>query len=195
MQHRSKQDLSLVTLCACQPFQCLTTALLSLHHIYPRRALRAEEWRSAQMLSLLAEPNKIMNAAQVDTMPCEYLSLDIMERWIVCESCSNSLILYLIYFVSFGLTSFVCICLQLVFYWCTSSCSCQSVLTSGSTPCEAAMWWHCVVMRWSTFTPSPWPCLRQSRATASASLRLRSGTSRSCKLRKYRAPWALMRHG
>ena len=53
--------------------------------VYPRRALRAEDWRAAQMLSLLSDPAKIMNAAQIDTMPCEYLSLDIMERWIICK--------------------------------------------------------------------------------------------------------------
>ena len=48
--------------------KCLTHALLSLHQVYPRRALRAEDWRAAQMLSLLSEPGKIMNAAQIDTV-------------------------------------------------------------------------------------------------------------------------------
>ena len=44
------------------------SAVLSLHFVYPRRSLRADDWRSAQMLSLLAEPNKIMNVAQIDTV-------------------------------------------------------------------------------------------------------------------------------
>lgn len=62
--------------------KCLMRALMSLQQIYPRRALTAEEWRSAQMLSLLADSAKIMSPAQIDTMQCEYLSLDQMERWI-----------------------------------------------------------------------------------------------------------------
>ena len=47
--------------------------------MYPRRALRAEDWRAAQMLSLLSDPAKIMNAAQIDTMAADvyrYLSFD-----------------------------------------------------------------------------------------------------------------------
>ena len=48
--------------------QCLTQALLSLAQVYPRRALKAEDWRSAQMLSLLADSTKIMNVAQIDTV-------------------------------------------------------------------------------------------------------------------------------
>ena len=49
-------------------FQCLTQALLSLQQVYPRRALRAEDWRAAQMLSLLSDSSKIMNVAQIDTV-------------------------------------------------------------------------------------------------------------------------------
>lgn len=63
--------------------KCLSQALLTLREIYPRRSLNAEDWRKAQMLSLLSDSSKIMNVAQIDTMACEYLSLDIMERWIV----------------------------------------------------------------------------------------------------------------
>ena len=43
-------------------------AVVSLQQVYPRRALKAEEWRSAQMLSLLADSTKIMNVAQIDTV-------------------------------------------------------------------------------------------------------------------------------
>jgi len=43
-------------------------ALMSLQQIYPRRALTAEEWRSAQMLSLLADSTRIMSPAQIDTV-------------------------------------------------------------------------------------------------------------------------------
>ncbi len=61
----------------------LTTALLSLAPIYPRRNLSAEQWRSAQMLSLVSNPGQLLNPAHTDTIPCEYLSLERMECWIV----------------------------------------------------------------------------------------------------------------
>lgn len=35
------------------------------------------------MLSLVSNPSQLLNPAHTDTMPCEYLSLDTMERWIV----------------------------------------------------------------------------------------------------------------
>jgi len=41
--------------------------------------------RSAQMLSLTSNQNQMLNPAQTDTMPCEYLSLDSFERWIICN--------------------------------------------------------------------------------------------------------------
>ena len=61
----------------------LTHALLSLSNVYPRRNLSAEQWRAAQMLSLVSNPSQLLNPAHTDTMPCEYLSLDTLERWIV----------------------------------------------------------------------------------------------------------------
>lgn len=61
----------------------LTTALFSLGSIYPRRNLSADQWRSAQMLSLVSNPNQLLNPAHTDTIPCEYLSLEMMERWIL----------------------------------------------------------------------------------------------------------------
>ncbi|KAG7154973.1 Membrane-associated protein Hem-like [Homarus americanus] len=61
----------------------LSVALSSLWILYPRRNLRAEQWRAAQMLSLVSTPSQLLNPAQTDVMPCEYLSLDAMERWII----------------------------------------------------------------------------------------------------------------
>ena len=61
----------------------LTMALLSLAPIYPRRNLSAEQWHSAQMLSLVSNPGQLLNPAHTDTIPCEYLSLERMECWIV----------------------------------------------------------------------------------------------------------------
>lgn len=73
----------------------VTEALLSLHLVYPRRNLSAEQWRSAQMLSLLASPALMLNPACCETMACEYLSMDVMERWILmgfllCHSSLNT---------------------------------------------------------------------------------------------------------
>uniref|UniRef100_UPI0037E846CE nck-associated protein 1-like n=1 Tax=Semicossyphus pulcher TaxID=241346 RepID=UPI0037E846CE len=60
----------------------VTAALLSLKMVYPRRNLPAEQWRSAQLLSLLSAPAAMMDPACCDTMACEYLSMEVMERWI-----------------------------------------------------------------------------------------------------------------
>ncbi|XP_050734485.1 membrane-associated protein Hem-like isoform X2 [Eriocheir sinensis] len=61
----------------------LSVALSSLWVLYGRRNLRAEQWRAAQMLSLVSNSNQLLNPAQTDVLPCEYLSLDAMERWII----------------------------------------------------------------------------------------------------------------
>lgn len=61
----------------------LTRALMSLAAIYPRRNLSADQWRSAQMLSLVSNPNQLLNPAHTETIPCEYLSLETLERWII----------------------------------------------------------------------------------------------------------------
>ncbi|XP_055996356.1 nck-associated protein 1-like isoform X6 [Ostrea edulis] len=58
-------------------------AIMSLHKIYPKRNLPADQMRATGMLSLLAEPLKIMNVPNTDMVQCEYLSLDSMERWII----------------------------------------------------------------------------------------------------------------
>lgn len=63
--------------------RALTRALMSLAAIYPRRNLSADQWRSAQMLSLVANPNQLLNPASTETIPCEYLSLEVIERWII----------------------------------------------------------------------------------------------------------------
>ncbi|XP_070532704.1 nck-associated protein 1-like [Ptychodera flava] len=59
------------------------SALTSLQLVYPRRNLTADKWRAHNMLSLVTTPAHMLNPAQCDTMPCEYLSLDVMERWLV----------------------------------------------------------------------------------------------------------------
>ncbi|KAK1900779.1 Nck-associated protein 1-like [Dissostichus eleginoides] len=73
----------------------VTAALLSLRMVYPRRNLPAEQWRSAQLLSLLSAPATMLDPACCDTMACEYLSMEVMERWIIigfllCHSSLNT---------------------------------------------------------------------------------------------------------
>uniref|UniRef100_UPI00358E413E nck-associated protein 1-like isoform X2 n=1 Tax=Myxine glutinosa TaxID=7769 RepID=UPI00358E413E len=75
--------------------KAVTDALLSLQAVYPRRNLSAEQWRAAQLLSLISTPGNMINPTQSDTMPCEYLSLDVMEKWIIfgfllCHGSLNS---------------------------------------------------------------------------------------------------------
>ncbi|KAF0311325.1 Membrane-associated protein Hem [Amphibalanus amphitrite] len=71
----------------------LYSALHSLKDVFPRRNLSADQWRSGKMLSLTASPAQMLNPAQTDTMPCEYLSLETMERWILfsCLLCHQYL--------------------------------------------------------------------------------------------------------
>ncbi|XP_040890168.1 nck-associated protein 1-like [Toxotes jaculatrix] len=73
----------------------VTAALLSLKMLYPRRILPGEQWRSAQLLSLLSTPAAMMDPTFSDTMACEYLSVEVMERWIIigfllCHSSLNT---------------------------------------------------------------------------------------------------------
>ncbi|XP_071795826.1 nck-associated protein 1-like isoform X3 [Asterias amurensis] len=63
--------------------RCVASALFSLLHLYPRRNMTAGEMRSQEMLSLVSKPALLLNPAQSETMRCEYLSLDTMERWII----------------------------------------------------------------------------------------------------------------
>ncbi|XP_060677133.1 nck-associated protein 1-like [Hemiscyllium ocellatum] len=64
-------------------WRLLADALLSLQVLFPRRNLPAEQWRSAHMLSVTSVPATMLTPAVCDTMRCEYLSLEVMERWII----------------------------------------------------------------------------------------------------------------
>ncbi|KAK2861910.1 hypothetical protein Q5P01_001443 [Channa striata] len=73
----------------------VTAAVLSLKMVYPRRNLPAEKWRGAQLLSLLSTPAAMLDPACSDTVACEYLSMEVMERWIIigfllCHSSLNN---------------------------------------------------------------------------------------------------------
>ncbi|KAG8518303.1 Nck-associated protein 1-like, partial [Galemys pyrenaicus] len=79
----------------CFSPQAVSGALLSLYFLFVRRNQGAEQWRSAQLLSLISSPATMINPANSDTMACEYLSVEVMERWIIigfllCHGCLNS---------------------------------------------------------------------------------------------------------
>lgn len=61
----------------------LYNALASLNNVYARRNLTAKDWREAQMLSITAAPLQILQASQTETIACEYVSLERMERWVI----------------------------------------------------------------------------------------------------------------
>ncbi|XP_067880679.1 nck-associated protein 1-like [Heterodontus francisci] len=74
-------------------WKLITDALLSMQILFPRRNLKAEQWRSAHLLSVISVPNNMLTPAVSETMQCEYLSLEVMERWIILGFllCHNSL--------------------------------------------------------------------------------------------------------
>ncbi|XP_017695469.1 PREDICTED: nck-associated protein 1-like, partial [Lepidothrix coronata] len=63
--------------------KAVSSALLSLRCLFMRRNLDAEQWRKEQLLSLLGTAGDMLSPATSDSMACEYLSLEVMERWIV----------------------------------------------------------------------------------------------------------------
>ncbi|OQV13186.1 Membrane-associated protein Hem [Hypsibius exemplaris] len=71
----------------CEDFvphnRILSSALLSLQKVYSRRNLPADQWRSHQLLSLTSKPADLSVPAYSDTTACEYLGLEVMERWII----------------------------------------------------------------------------------------------------------------
>ncbi|CAP24240.1 Protein CBR-GEX-3 [Caenorhabditis briggsae] len=70
------------------------SALSSVGPSYLRRNKTAEYWRTSNIFSLTAAPGQILYAAQTETMACEYLSIDIIDRWIIfCATiCHSSLL-------------------------------------------------------------------------------------------------------
>ncbi|XP_032992836.1 nck-associated protein 1-like isoform X2 [Lacerta agilis] len=75
--------------------KAVSNALLSLHFLFARRNHSADQWRSDQLFSLINNPANMLAPASSDTMACEYLSLEVLERWIVigfllCHSCLGS---------------------------------------------------------------------------------------------------------
>ncbi|KAL7078798.1 hypothetical protein ACQ4LE_002746 [Meloidogyne hapla] len=64
-------------------YRVLSSALESLKETYFRRNISAEQQRDSAMISLTANPRHMLYAAQTNTIACEYMSLDTMDRWII----------------------------------------------------------------------------------------------------------------
>uniref|UniRef100_A0A8C5JJN3 NCK associated protein 1 like n=1 Tax=Junco hyemalis TaxID=40217 RepID=A0A8C5JJN3_JUNHY len=67
--------------------KAVSSALLSLRAPFLRRCRDAELWRQEQLLSLLGPAGDMLSPVTSDSMACEYLSLEVMERWIIRECC------------------------------------------------------------------------------------------------------------
>ncbi|TRZ11597.1 hypothetical protein HGM15179_015504 [Zosterops borbonicus] len=63
--------------------KAMGSALLSLRAPFERRCRDAELWRQEQLLSLLGPAGDMLGPATSDRVACEYLSLEVMERWII----------------------------------------------------------------------------------------------------------------
>ncbi|XP_030439026.1 nck-associated protein 1-like [Gopherus evgoodei] len=75
--------------------KAVTRALLSLHFLFVRRNQSAEQWRSDQLLSLISNSATMLSPASLNVTACEYLSLEVIERWILigfllCHGCLSS---------------------------------------------------------------------------------------------------------
>uniref|UniRef100_A0A4W6BZ12 Nck-associated protein 1 n=1 Tax=Lates calcarifer TaxID=8187 RepID=A0A4W6BZ12_LATCA len=74
----------------------LSDALISLQMVYPRRNLSADQWRNAQLLSLISAPSTMLNPAQSDTvsMTTALKRLKIIHElfigFILCHAVLNS---------------------------------------------------------------------------------------------------------
>nr|CAD2205051.1 unnamed protein product [Meloidogyne enterolobii] len=64
-------------------YRVISSALESLKETYFRRNISAEQQRDSAMISLTANPRHMLYAAQTNTIACEYMSLDTMDRWII----------------------------------------------------------------------------------------------------------------
>lgn len=71
----------------CEEFvphsRLLLSAISTLMPIYLARNVSADKWRSELKLSLVGNPAALLKPVLADRMSCEFLSLDMMERWVV----------------------------------------------------------------------------------------------------------------
>lgn len=73
--------VSNILLSLSPPLQSLSDALISLQMVYPRRNLSADQWRNAQLLSLISAPSTMLNPAQSDTVSMTDCTEDGWNDW------------------------------------------------------------------------------------------------------------------
>lgn len=61
----------------------ILSAMMSLLAVYPVRNVTADQWRTDLKLSLVANPSQILKPMLADRMSCEFMSLDVMDRWVI----------------------------------------------------------------------------------------------------------------
>ncbi len=65
--------------------QVVLQALMSLPKIYLNRNLPADQLRKQNVLSLSQAPQLMLQPTLSGNLPCEFLSLETIHRWILCE--------------------------------------------------------------------------------------------------------------
>lgn len=81
----------------CEEFtphaQRIGIALSSLNVLYRRRNLGGEQMRQAQLLSLTNMPQQMLSPALSEEVPCEYVPLEELSRWILiaCTLCPSQI--------------------------------------------------------------------------------------------------------
>ena len=65
--------------------QVIVQAVMSLPKVYISRNLPADQLRKQNVLSLSQTPQLMLQPTLSGQLPCEFLSLEAMHRWILCE--------------------------------------------------------------------------------------------------------------
>lgn len=63
----------------------IVQAVMSLPKVYISRNLPADQLRKQNVLSLSQMPQLMVQPTLSGQLPCEFLSLEAMHRWILCE--------------------------------------------------------------------------------------------------------------
>lgn len=69
-------------------------AVMSLPKVYISRNLPADQLRKQNVLSLSQTPQLMLQPTLSGQLPCEFLSLEAMHRWILCELPCHNRVLY-----------------------------------------------------------------------------------------------------
>ena len=66
-------------------FQVILQAVMSLPKVYISRNLTADQLRKQNVLTISSTPATMLQPTLSGELPCEFLSLETMHRWILCE--------------------------------------------------------------------------------------------------------------